>query len=73
MFMSLRPTRWWWSRSANGVIVAIVLSAGSWFGVAAVRAQQAGAQTVHETPVPRITTSGQADWPLHSLDVYGSR
>ena len=73
MFISLKPTRWWWSRSATAVIVAVVLSAGSWFGVAAVRAQQAGAQTIHETPVPRITTSGQADWPLHSLDVYGSR
>ena len=61
MFISLKPTRWWWSRSATGVIVAVVLSAGSWFGVAAVRAQQVGAQTIHEAPVPRITTSGQAD------------
>ena len=56
-----------------GAIAAMVLCAGSWFGVAAVQAQQAAAQTVHETPVPRIGTGGQADWPLHSLDVYGSR
>ena len=35
-------------------------------------AQQRG-ETVHEAPLPQITTGGQSDWPLHNLDERGSR
>ena len=36
-------------------------------------AAQGSAQTTHESPLPRITTGGQADWPLHNFDIQGSR
>ena len=31
------------------------------------------AQTAHQSPLPQITTGGQADWPLHNLDIRGTR
>ena len=36
-------------------------------------AAQGSAQTKHQSPLPRITTGGQTDWPLHNLDLQGSR
>ena len=31
------------------------------------------AQTTHQSSPPQITTSGQTNWPLHNLDIGGSR
>ena len=37
-----------------------------------VGAQELG-QTTHQSSPPQITTSGQTNWPLHNLDIGGSR
>ena len=37
-----------------------------------VGAQEQGS-TRHQSSLPQITTGGQKDWPLHNLDIHGSR
>ena len=36
-------------------------------------AQEEVGRTTRHSPLPRITAGGQYDWPLHNLDVRGSR
>ena len=48
-----------------------VAAVASWLG-SQIRAQE-GVQTTRQTPMPQITAGGQADWPLHNLDIRGSR
>ena len=40
--------------------------------IVTVGAQELG-QTTHQSSPPQITTSGQTNWPLHNLDIGGSR
>jgi len=40
--------------------------------IVTVGAQEQG-QTTHQSSPPQITTSGQTNWPLHNLDIGGSR
>ena len=42
-------------------------------GIPASGEQAHRSQTTHQSPLPRITAGGQADWPLHNLDIKGSR
>lgn len=42
-------------------------------GVSASGEQAQHGQTTHHSPLPQVSVAGQSDWPLHSLDVKGSR
>ena len=53
------------------VVAAVVVSSLVLLGPAG-RAQQAG-ETTHQSPMPRITTGGQLNWPQHNIDIRGSR
>ena len=54
--------------------VAVVLGVATITTVllTSVGAQEKG-QTTHQSAMPQITTGGQTDWPLHNLDIRGSR
>ena len=60
-------------RTARLIAVTAASLAAGLAGVPASGEQAQHGQTTHHSPLPRITAGGQADWPLHSLDVKGSR
>ena len=58
-------------RCMNTVTVLGIVSLGMMV-IVTVGAQEQG-QTTHQSSPPQITTSGQTNWPLHNLDIGGSR
>ena len=58
-------------RWMNRVTVLGIVSLGMMV-IMTVGAQEQG-QTTHQSSPPQITTSGQTNWPLHNLDIGGSR
>ena len=59
------------TRTAAGMKTAAAVSVA--VSLAAIPASGEQAQTTHHSPLPRVTAGGQADWPLHNLDIKGSR
>ena len=58
-------------RWMNTVTVLGIVTLGMMV-IVTVGAQELG-QTTHQSSPPQITTSGQTNWPLHNLDIGGSR
>ena len=58
-------------RCMNTVTVLGIVSLGMMV-IVTVGAQEQG-QTTHQSSPPQITASGQTNWPLHNLDIGGSR
>ena len=54
--------------AATAASIAAVIA-----GIPASSEQARRSQTTHQSPLPHITADGQADWPLHNLDIKGSR
>ena len=54
--------------AATAASIAAVIA-----GIPASSEQARRSQTTHHSPLPRVTADGQADWPLHNLDIKGSR
>ena len=54
--------------AATAASIAAVIA-----GIPASSEQARRSQTTHHSPLPRVTAGGQADWPLHNLDLKGSR
>ena len=54
--------------AATAASIAAVIA-----GIPAASEQARRSQTTHQSPLPHITADGQADWPLHNLDIKGSR
>ena len=57
--------------TASRVAAALVISVASQPG--SIGHAQEGVETTHQSSPPQITTSGQTNWPLHNLDIGGSR
>ena len=52
--------------AATAASIAAVIA-----GIPASSEQARRSQTTHHSPLPRVTAGGQADWPLHNLDIKG--
>ena len=58
--------------SSTAIAVAVGVATISTVLLASVGAQKK-ATPIHGAPLPQITTGGQLNWPLHNLDIRGSR
>ena len=59
------------ARFAAATAVLAVAAVASWPGSQGWA--QEGVQTTRRSSMPQLTAGGQVDWPLHNLDIRGSR